>query len=372
MRGRNVLGIVFANADENVVSELTGVRSLASVPFGGGYRFIDFTLSNMVNSGINKVGIVTNNNYQSLMDHLGSGKPWDLTGRNGGLYLLPPFNAGAIENYNSSKIGALKNISNFLSRSNEEYVLMTDCTYIANIDFTDVFRKHTEVDADITILYKHGKAPCLSAQPVLNKIENGFITELTIGTPAADEEVDFAIKCLVMKKSLLERLINDSYAKSENLFEKDILQKNVDKLKMYAYEVKGFCPVIDSVKSYFDANFALLDKEVYKELFFARPVYSKVYEDMPAIYGITGDVKNSLISDGCIINGSVENSIIFRDSRIEKGAVVKNSIVMPHGIVSANAALNYVVTDKDVTIGTGRQLSGAESFPVYIGKGIRV
>jgi len=370
MRGKNVLGIVFANADDDVISELTGVRSMASVPFGGGYRFIDFTLSNMVNAGMTKVGIITNNNYQSLMDHVGGGKPWDLTGRNSGLYLLPPFNTGSVGK-GSSKIGALKNISHFLSKSNEEFVMVSDCSYISNIDFSDVFDAHESTGADITILYKHGKAPALSDQLALTLDGSGRITEMTIGA-ASEDEVDFAIKCLVMRKALLERLVNDAYAKSENFFERDVLLHNLTKLNIRGYEVKGFCPVIDSVKSYFDANFALLDKDVYKELFFARPVYSKVYEDMPAIYGKSSAVRNSLVADGCVIKGSVENSIIFRDTRVEKGAAISNAIVLPHCIISADSSVNYTILDKDVTVGTGRHISGAESFPVYIGKGIRV
>ena len=372
MRGNNVLGIIFANADERSLPELTGIRSIASVPFGGSYRLIDFVLSDMVNAGITKVGVITNNNYQSLMDHLGSGKPWELARKDKGLYLLPPFNADAVDNYSASRIGALKNIRHFLERSSEEYVLVSDSTVVANIDFADVFKFHEEKKFDITLLYRHGKAPSRDVQPVFDEIADSRIRKMSLADYSGGE-VDFGLKTLIMKKALFERLIDESSAKGFNSFEKDLLLANIDTLKIGAYEVEGYCEVIDSLASYFDANFKLLCPENYKQLFNpARPVFSKVYDDMPAVYGLDSDVKNSLVADGCIIEGEVENSILFRDCRIGKGAVVKNCIVLPHGLISDNAMMNYCVTDKSVTVGAGKSLSGAETYPVYIGKGIKI
>ena len=371
MRGNKVLGIIFANTDDSALSELTGIRSMASVPFGGGFRAIDFVLSNMVNAGVNKVGVITNTNYQSLMDQIGGGKPWDLTGRNSGIYILPPFNALQAENYRSSRIGALRNVSHFLGRCTEEYVLLTDCTYISNIDFSDVFASHTDSQADITVLYKNGKVPGLSNQLKIEKMTDGRIEALSAAA-GTESDASCVLKCALMKKSLLERLLGECAAKSEESFEKAFLIDQLSCLNVRGYEIKGFCPVLDSLKSYFDANFALIDKNIYREMFFERPVYSKVYDDMPAVYGIKGDVRASLIADGCVINGTVENSVLFRGVRVERGAVVRNSIVLPHGIISENALLNFAVTDKNVTICSGRNISGADSFPIYIGKGIRV
>lgn len=373
MRGNNVLGLIFANADEHNLPELTGVRSVASIPFGGSYRLIDFPLSGMVNAGISKVGIITNNNYQSLMDHIGSGKPWDLVRRHDeGLFLLPPFNADAIENYNSGRIGALKNISNFLARSSQEYVLLSDCTTVANIDFGEMFRCHEKSGNDITLLAKHGITPTFQTQPVFNEIVDGRITKMSIGK-YSDNEVDYGLKAMILKKSLLERLVTESFAKGYASFEKDFLMKNVNTLKMGVYMPEGFCEVIDSLENYFKANFKLLDMANYKDLFNpARPVYTKVYTEMPAVYGLESDVKNSLVADGCIIEGTVENSILFRDCTVGKDAVVKNTIVMPHGMISEGAALNCCITDKSVFVRSGRVISGAESFPVYIGKNIQV
>ncbi len=372
MRGNNVLGIIFANADDNCIPEFTGIRSMASVPFGGGYRLIDFTLSNMVSAGMTKVGVVTNNNYQSLMDHISGGKPWDLSRKVSGLYLLPPFTSDAAENYSSSRLGALKNITHFLARSDQEYVLLTDCTYVTNMDFGEMFSYHEKNGFDMTLLYKHGAAPKLAVQPVFDKIENGHIVKMSLNDYSGGK-VDYCVKALLMKKSLLEQLINESAAKGRESFEQAFFLKTIDRLKIGAFKVEGFCPVIDSVDSYCAANFALLDPSNYKALVGgAHPVYTKVYDDMPAVYGLESDVKNSLIADGCIIEGEVENSILFRDCRVEKGAVVKNSIIMPGGLIGQNAMVNYCVTDKHVSVRGGKSLSGADSFPVYIGRNIQI
>lgn len=371
MRGNDVLGIIFANAGDEALSEVTGFRSMASVPFGGGYRLIDFVLSSMVNAGMKKIGVLTNNNYQSLMDHLGSGKPWDLARKKEGLFLLPPFNAEEIENYNASRIGALKNILKFLEKSNEEYVLLSDCTAVANFDFADVFEQFSKSGADIMMLYKQGAVPRLKELTVIERIEDGRITKLVMADGA--KKGAYGLKITIMKKSLLQRLIGESFAKGNSSFEKDILVKNIKKLNICGYEVKGFCCVLDSLKSYFDANFALLAPENYDELFnMERPVCTKVYEDMPAVYGLGSSVKNSLVADGCVIEGRVENSILFRDCRVEKDAEVKNCVLLPHTFVAEAARLGYCITDKAVAVRSGKVLSGADTYPVYIGKGIHI
>ena len=371
MRGNNVLGIIFANADDSAIPEITGVRSMASVPFGGGYRLIDFVLSKMVNAGMTKVGIITNNNYQSLMDHIGGGKPWDLSRKSEGLYLLPPFNYDAVDNYNASRIGALKNIAHFLERSNEEYVFISDCTAVSELDLSELFAFHEERKADITMLYVNGKTPSLTDQPIVTGIEeDGRITRLSFGEPGTDAK--FIAKMTLMKKSLLERLVSECWAKGYGSFEKDIFMKNLDRLRIYGFEMKGFVRVMDSLASFFEANFALLDRENYVKLFRTAPVLTKVYEDMPAVYGLGSDVKNSLIADGCIINGTVENSILFRGCRVERNAVVKNSILFPHAFIAEAARLEYCITDKSVTVRHGKTLVGTDTYPVYIGKNIQI
>ena len=372
MRGKNVLGLVFANVDDGKISELTGIRSMASVPFAGGYRLVDFVLSDMVNAGIGKVGVITDNNYQSLMDHIGAGKPWDLARKTNGLLLLPPFNAAAVANYNAGEAGALHNVLNFLERSSEEYVLMSACSHVASFDLTKLFAYHEETGADVTMVAVTGKAPSFDDQPIVEAMENGRITKVRLGNPGAGEET-YLVKASLMKKALLERLVKEAYSKGEYSLEKIFLLQNLDRLKIYAWQPEGYCANIDSLQSYYKANFALLEQKNFESLFPAdRPVYTKIYDDMPAVYGIGCDVKRSLVADGCIIEGEVENSILFRGCRVEKDAVVKNSILLPGCFVGAGATMDYVIADKSVSVRPHKNLSGADSYPVYIGKGIQI
>ncbi len=372
MRGKNVLGLIMANVDDASLHQATGIRSMASVPFGGGYRLVDFTLSNMVNAGIGKVGVITDNNYQSLMDHIGAGKPWDLARKTDGLYLLPPFNAAAMANYNAGGIGALANVMNFLERSNEEYVFLTACSYVANLDLTKLFDAHEASGADVTILSAKGKAPAFENQPIAEEIVDGRIVRVRFGAPGKGEET-WLIKGLLLKKALLQRLVREAHSKGETSIEKDLLIKNIERLKVHAYEVSGYVAAMDSLESFYRANFALLKKENFEALFPAdRPVYTKVYEDMPVVYGLGSDVKNALIADGCIIDGEVENCILFRGCRVEKDAVVKNSILMPGCFVGEGSAMDYVIADKSAAIRPHKVLCGADTYPIYIGKEIQI
>ena len=369
MTGKNVVGIVFSNAYDECVSELTGIRTMGSVPFACRYRLIDFALSNMVNSGIEKVGVLTKSNYQSLMDHVGTGKPWDLSRKNDGLFILPPFSTNETGG-NRDKLASLKGSMGFISRSNEEYVLLTDCNTVINLDIEALMDYHNEKNADMTIVYKNGKKPNLKDVMVLDLDADNKAEKVTI-SPVTDTNVNFSLNVILMKKALLERLINDAISLNYKDFESDIIQRNVENLNVYGYEAKGYSAVIESMESYFKVNMELLNPENCDDLFNAdRPIYTKVRDDMPAIYGIGSDVKNSLIADGCIIEGTVENSILFRGVRVEKGAVVKNSIVMQDVFVAQNATLNCVVADKSVVITPNKTLSGAENYPVYIGKEI--
>jgi glucose-1-phosphate adenylyltransferase len=372
MIGKNVLGLVFANVDDANLPDVTGIRSMASVPFGGGYRLVDFTLSNMVNAGITKVGVLTDNNYQSLMDHIGAGKPWDLARKNDGLYLLPPFNAAAASNYNAGEISALGNVLRFLERSNEEYVFMSACSYVANLDLTKIFAFHEAENADITLLSAEGRVPSFTDQPVIEACEGTRITRVRLGA-SGEGDAPYLLKAMLIKKALLIQLVREARFKGENSFEKDILLKHIGRLRICAYRAPGWCAAIDSLESYFRANFDLLIKENFTSLFPAeRPVYTKTYEDMPAVYSLNADVRNSLIADGCIIEGEVENSILFRGCRIEKNAVVKNSILMPGCFVGDSAMLSFVIADKGVGVRPRKTLSGADSYPIYIAKEIQI
>ncbi len=367
MRANNVLGLVFSNNFDNYLNELTSMRSMGSVPYGGRYRLIDFNLSAMVNSGMGKVGIITKSNYQSLMDHVGNGRAWDLARKKGGLYILPPFNSANTGLY-KGRIEAIAGVMNFLQYSDEEYVLMCDCNAVYNFDLTQLFDYHEAKGADITIAYVNGETPNISELAVLDVDGDGKVS--SVSRRLKDGVANYSINIVLMRKSLLERLINEALSVGYHSFTDDILKRNVDKLKVYGYEVKGTVKMLDSMQSYFEANMALLDKDVRNDLCRSHSVYTKVKDDVPAIYGLGSDVSNSLIADGCVIEGKVENSVLFRGVHVGKDAVIKNCVLMQNTYIGDDVQLNCVVADKNVVIKPNKVLSGDEKFPVYIGKGI--
>ena len=369
MRANNVLGIIFSNAYDSALSEITSLRAMGSVPFCSRYRLIDFPLSSMVNSGISKVGIITKSNYQSLMDHLGTGKPWDLSRKREGMFILPPFHEAQTGIY-KGKLSSLEGIAKFLQYSKEEYVILSDCNVVHNISMKKLMRFHDEKGADISIIYKNGKIPKLSNMMCFDMNEDGRITEITVHDEA-EGEGNYSGNIILMKKALLEKLISE--AKSLNLrsLERDVFLKNVNKLKIYGLEAEGFFETIDCLQSYFDVSRMLLDPANMKALFNKNyPIFTKTRDDMPAVYGLDSNVKNSLVADGCVIDGTVENSIIFRGARIAKGAVVKNCIVMQDAYISEGAQIENVIADKLVVLRPNKKLAGAETYPVYIGKDI--
>lgn len=368
MRANNVLGLIFSNTYDHYLNELTAMRSMGSVPYGGRYRLIDFQLSAMVNSGIGKVGIITKSNYQSLMDHVGHGRAWDLSRKNGGLYILPPFNTSTAGGIYSGRIEAIANAMDFVSYSDEEYVLMTDCNTLYNFDFSEMFSQHEKTGADITIAYADGISPKIEELADFDLNSDGRIVGLARNK--SNEQANYSVNVYLMRKSLLERLINEAMSLGYRSFTMDILQKNTERLKIFGYKAPGYVKVLDGMQSYFEANMDLLDSDNRKNLCLSQPVYTKVKDDVPAIYGLDSAVSNSLIADGCVIEGKVENSVLFRGVHIGKGTVVKDCVLMQNTYIGDNVSLNCVTADKDVVIKPNKVLSGDKTFPVHIGKGI--
>ena len=367
MRGNDVIGILFAYVHEERVRELTQNRVMASVPYGGRYRLVDFPLSNMVNSGINKVGVITEQNYQSLMDHLGSGKAWDLSRKREGLYLLPPFGAETMRT--EGKISSLASIMRFLKNSHEEYVLLSDCDTVANIDYKEVFALHTAKEADITIIYRHGTSPDTDKNVVYTVDPEGFIRDMVVKR-GSDTDCNFGMgMCLIGRKRLMA-MIEECMGRNLYDFDRDLLQRNLPELRVVGYEFTGAAYCISSLGSYFKANMALMEPKVRTQLFEpSRPVYTKVRDDMPTRYGLGSVVSNSIVADGCLVEGEVENCVLFRGVRVAKGASIKNCVLMQGTVVEQGVEMEYIVTDKNVTITERRHLKGNENFPVYVEKG---
>ncbi len=367
------VGIVFSNIHDKNVPELVRIRTLGSIPFGGRYRLIDFPLSNMVNSGIDTVGIITKSNYQSLMDHVGSGKYWDLARKDGGLIILPPFGDLGNDSLYTSRLEALKGITSFLSHADEEYVVMTDCDSVCRMNYNEILDYHIRNRADITLVYKKMVPDMTSEEPATTfTVFENRITGLAYKTEADGKEANVFTNVFIMKRSLLLSIIMDSISRGKRHFMTDIIADNLKSMRIMGYEHKGFFAGITSFQAYFESNMSLLDPANRNELFGDRNVFTKVKDSAPTKYGNNASVKNSLIADGCVVEGTVENSIIFRGVKVDRGAVVKNSIVMQDTVIGTGASLNYIIVDKNVSIKDGRYLSGAENHPFYVAKGMMV
>jgi glucose-1-phosphate adenylyltransferase len=368
---KNVLGIVFSNMHDYLVSELTAVRCMGSVPVGGRYRMIDFSLSGFVNSGIENVGVVTKSNYQSLMDHLGSGTEWDLSRRHGGLTILPPFGSAGTGGIYRGKVEAFAGVKPFITNSPGTHVLSVDCDFMANIDYAGFINQHLNGDADISVLYKKMQLTGEKDKDYTTFLldSEDTVREMLLN-PEIKGEQNVFLNVMMISKELLDRVVSACYSRNKFSFDKDVLQAGIDRYKIKAYEFTGHVSRIDSMKAYYAANMALLEPAVRSALFpRERPIYTKIRDEAPVIYGLESHAVNSLIADGCMIDGEVENSLLFRGVKVAKGAKVKNSIVMQGSEIGASSSLNYVITDKDVTIKESRTLTGFETYPVYISKG---
>ena len=376
----NAIGLIFSNIHDYVIPELSRRRAIASIPFGGRYRMIDFELSNMVNSDITKVGVITNYNYQSLMDHIGTGKDWDLARRSGGIKLLPPYinayDPAKGEALYTSRLELLKGAMSFIERSKEEYVVMTDCDRVCTMDYQKLLDKHIESRADITIVTHRKKVSeeGIGKEILIDADMLGRIEDISEHTAADDGYHNVSMNIFVMKRLYLLNIIRDAIAHGYKSFYHDIVAKNLLHSEYYIYNFDGYSMTINSLASFFNCNMDLLKPDVRAQLFEMpyHPVYTKVRSSAPTKYLEGAMVSNSLIADGCIIEGKVENSIIFRGVHIARGTTVKNSIIMQDGIIGKNVTLNCVIADKNAVIRDGRMLSGHETLPFFIDKGVTI
>lgn len=371
MRANEVMGIIFPNIHDNMMMELTEKRSMGSVPFGGRYRNIDFALSNLVNAGIRRVAIITKANYHSLMDHLGAGKAWDLDRKNGGLFIIPPYSIG--NGVYAGKVDALLGIMTFLKDCTEKYVVLYDSDVICNIDIETIVDAHLKNNADVTIAYKQGKLPNNNRDLMFFELNKRHkITDICFSDETG-KACNFSLDIMVLEREKLIELIEFASIHNYTDLSVDVFQHHLSDLTMYGYKVNDYVIVMDGINSYFESNMALLSKDVRAQLFAReRPVYTKTRDDMPAKYGLGATATNSIIADGSVIEGTVENCIIFRGVKIGKNAVVKNCIIMQDTVINEGAVLNYIITDKDVIISKGRCLTGSENYPMVIRKGTTV
>lgn len=369
----NVLGLVFANMHDTTLGDMTKNRTMGSVMFGGRYRLIDFPLSNMVNSGISEVGVITKSNYQSLLDHLGSAREWDLARKKGGLYILPPF--GNVEStLYRGRIEALYGAMSFIKHSRAKFVILSDCDVVTNIDYKPIVAAHIESGADITAVAHTGvySSDDIKTSTVFNVDADKNVTSVLIN-PDISGTCTTSLNVFVMSMDFLIETVNDAMARGNVSFERNILQEKCRELKIKIYEYDNYFSKLNSPESYFKSNMALLEPENARKLFVPkRSIYTKVSDNAPVKYDLDSKVSNSLIADGCIIEGEVENSVLFRGVKVGKGAKVKNCILMQGTVVGDNAELNYLITDKNVSICENHILTSSPQYPMYVGKGASV
>ena len=374
----DALGIIFPNSYDSLVPELVSERLMASIPFASRYRMVDFVLSSMVNCGIDNVSLIVRKNYHSLMDHLGSGREWDLARKNGGLNIVPPFAKKAVKVYNG-RVEALASIIEFLKSQKEKYVIMSDANIVMNFDFSALIEAHIDRGADVTIAYTEEEIPeGLLVERELNnrfyytlKVEDGRVTQISTN-PTVSGVQNHSMNICIMEREALIKMIGDAYAQGYVYFERDILAPHLDTLNVQGYKYEGYAARITDIKSYFNENTKMLDEENLDAIFSGNPIYTKIRDDNPTRYINGAKANNVMVADGCVIEGEVENCVLFRGVKIAKGAKVKNCVLMQDTVVETGAKIEYLIADKNVTISADKQICGTDTFPVYVAKGQQV
>ena len=370
----DAMAIIFPNIYDDLVPELVKDRLAASIPFASRYRLIDFTLSSLVNSGIDDVSILPRENYHSLQDHLGTGREWDLARKNGGVTIFPPFAQKTIGMF-TGRVDALHGFLNVIKSHKEKYVIMTDCFSASNFDFKAFLSAHIASGADVTAAYTKQELP-ESVKACDNYSRCFYYTFDVFGNKISAVNINskesgiqnFDMNIYAMDREWLIDAVEQAYIDGGTIFERDILRKRQNEINILGYEYKGYVARIYSLKDYFDESMKLLNEDNLDELFDGGQIYTKVRDDNPTRYIGAAKVGNVMLADGSIIEGEVENCVFFKGVKVGKGAVVKNCILMQDTVVEPGAKLEYVISDKDVTFTANKELKGNEDYPVYVAK----
>lgn len=363
-------GIIFSNIYDDSLGELTAKRTVASLPFGGRYRQIDYALSNMVNSGITSVGVITKYNYKSLMHHLGSSEEWDLNRKTGGLFIIPPFASGKSEVYRG-KLEALYNALNFLNSQKSEYIILSDTITICNIDYRKVLAEHIASGMDMTVVVSSQKEAGINYPTVFEINYDSSAKSINVNCEAKETSL-VGLEMFIIKREILISAVTECVVAGHYHFEKDFLQKyfNEGKLLVNLYEFEGVVLRNRNIPAYLENNIRLIDEEVHRELYkSSAPVYTKVRDEIPTYYGENSKVDKCIIADGCRIYGELKNSVIFRDVTIEEGAKITGSIIMQGTKIKKGAYIENAIIDKNAIITENTRLLGATASPVIIKKG---
>ena len=370
---KDVMGLIYTGENDARLRELTVTRAIAAMPVAGRYRVIDFLVSSMVNGGMKNIGVITQKNYHSLMDHLGSGKEWDLHGKNNGLHILPPFLTRENVGLYPGLLDVLRSNNNFFIRSKQETLVLSNSNIIYNAHLDELVQYYRDTEADITLLYTTDQSMKRDEYGTYLALDDqGNVTDLEV-QPTHPSYDNVYMQVMVIKRELIKDLVDKAVSHGLHSMERDIILRLVQSksARINAYEYKGKAWQIDSVQSYFRFNMDILDPKMRKGLFREDlPVYTKVRDEMPACYGDDSTVINSLIADGCQIEGTVENSVLFRGVKIAAGAHVRNCIIMQDGQVHEGAYIENCILDKQAVIKRNSKLIGPEAYPIVIGKDV--
>ena len=376
MNNEEALAVIFANSYDALIPEMVSERLMASIPFAGRYRLCDFLISSMVHSGIDNISLIVKKNYHSLMDHLGSGQEFDLARKNGGINIVPPYAQKQIKVY-EGRVEAIESLKGYLKKCTQKYVIMADANYVFNFDFRELIETHKNTGADITAMYRKQEIPKVFLRPNGNNdemyytfdIDDGRIKKIYINDRDMGK-VNFGMNIYIMEKEKLIRIVDDAFVHGYSYFTRDLMATNTDSLNIQAYEYTGYASQITDMKSYFEENMKLLDEDNREALFKSgNSIYTKIRDDNPTRYINGSKAKNVMVADGCVIEGTVENSILSRGVKIGKNAKVKNCILLQDTVIEDGANLEYVITDKNVRVSSNRSLTGNDSFQVYVAKG---
>ncbi len=366
----NVMGIIFAN-DANL-GDLTNKRTMASLPFGGRYRQVDFALSNLCHAGIRHVGIISRFNYQSLMNHVGDGEEWNLEMEEGGLEFLTPYAMSTTGSYRG-KLESLANAMEFLKYgADDELVVMIDSAVLSNVDLTDILNNHVASGRDVTVVTKAGICNSEKTIDLALKLDvNGEVTDMVVDY-AASEDYVASMDIFVLDKKWLIRHATEMIARNKFHMDRDLMldgwQQGLVSVNVYQFE--GIAMFNESVEEFFRNSLSLIKKDVRNDLFNRHhPIYTKVRFRVPSYYGENCEVESSLIADGCMIDGEVENSVLFRQVTVAKDAEVEDCILMNDCVVGEGAELKYCILDKNVTVTPGAKLIGTKKNPIIVKRG---
>ncbi|MBE6972733.1 MAG: glucose-1-phosphate adenylyltransferase subunit GlgD [Ruminococcaceae bacterium] len=366
-------GIIFAYHSLRNLGDLTNHRNTCSVPYGSRYRLIDFMLSNMVNAGVSDIGLIVHENYQSLLDHVGSGKDWDLSRKHGGLRILPPFSTSErTQGEYRGNMDALVGVSSYLRNIRQDYVVLAWGDLAINFSLEEAFAQHLETQSDITVVCTNNRWGAPEVCQYLKTDGSGRVTDIIINPSQVPDGLE-SLEIYILSKSLLLSLVEECATHDMHSFSRGALLPRLNTLKITPYLYDGYVGRFHSVRNYFVRSMDLLKEDVRRDVFDPNsPVRTKDRFDPSTYYGPDSRCHNSLIADGCVIEGEVENSILFRGVVVEKGAKVSNCVLMQGTVIGADANVSYAVADKNVRIGEKRTLTGQETYPIAIPKNTAV